>query len=72
LSLAGELCQTVIDELLFYLAYLLGVGKIQDLSSKIWQILGDARRKKTKSRTEVEQADREKTQMIVPEINKLL
>jgi hypothetical protein len=40
--LASQLCQTIRDELFFYLAYLLEVGKTQDLPSKIWQTLGDA------------------------------
>jgi hypothetical protein len=33
--LANELCKIVGDELFFYLAYLLEVGKTQDLPSKI-------------------------------------
>jgi hypothetical protein len=37
-----KLCQIVGDELFFYLAYLLEVGKTQDLPSKIWKTLGDA------------------------------
>jgi hypothetical protein len=37
-----KLCQIVGDELFFYLAYLLEVGKAQDLPSKIWKTLGDA------------------------------
>jgi hypothetical protein len=37
-----KLCQIVRDELFFYLAYLLEVGKAHDLPSKIWKTLGDA------------------------------
>jgi hypothetical protein len=43
LDLTSELCQTVGDELFFtWHIFLLEVGKTQDLSSKIWQTLGDA------------------------------
>jgi hypothetical protein len=42
LGLASELCQIIGDELFFYLAYFLEVGKTQILPSKIWQTLGDA------------------------------
>ena len=35
LGLASELCQTIGDELFFYLTYLLEVGKTQDLPNKI-------------------------------------
>jgi hypothetical protein len=44
--LASELCQTVGDELFFTLYIFLEVGKTQDLPSKIWQTLGDARMEK--------------------------
>jgi hypothetical protein len=49
LGLTSELCQTIGDELFFYLAYLLKVDKTQDLPSKIWQTLGDALNDKTHS-----------------------
>jgi hypothetical protein len=41
--LANELCQIVGDELFFTWHIFLEVGKTQDLPSKIWQTLGDAR-----------------------------
>jgi hypothetical protein len=40
--LASELCQIVGDELFFTWHIFLEIGKIQDLSNKICQTLGDA------------------------------
>jgi hypothetical protein len=42
LGLTSELCQTVGDELFFIWHTFLEVGKKQDLTSKIWQTLGNA------------------------------
>jgi hypothetical protein len=42
-NLASELCQTVGEELFFFiLRIFLEVGETQNLPSKIWQIFGDA------------------------------
>jgi hypothetical protein len=40
--LTSELCQIVRDRPFFTYNIFLEVGKIQDLPSKIWQIVGDA------------------------------
>jgi hypothetical protein len=42
--LASELCQAVVDELIFTWRIFLEVDKTKDLPSKIWQTLGDALR----------------------------
>jgi hypothetical protein len=42
--LLSGLCQIIGDELFFTWHTFLEVGKTQDLPSKIWQTLGDARK----------------------------
>jgi hypothetical protein len=43
--LTSELCPTIGDKLLFTWHIIFEVGKTQDLSSKIWQTLGDTLRR---------------------------